>query len=124
MIFAVGISVISMVFGFYKNIEANNAKAFAYEQAYRIINVVPASLRAAALSKLAPVPAVIDLSRSSADVGSEETCSVAKRDSCTALAADLAEANRSCTQKISGACAAVDALQHQVVADACIACFK
>lgn len=124
MIFAVFISVISVAFGFYKNIEANNTKAFAYEQAYQIMNFVPASLRSAALAKLAPPPPVIDLSRSSADIGGDQTCSTFKQTSCTTLAADVAQANLACAKKVPGACDQANVLQRQIVTEGCIACFK
>lgn len=133
MIVAVLASVVSVGFGVYKNIEAGNARGYAYEQAYRILNVVQnsgtltpfqrASITDAALGVIGTPEPVIDLSRSSADVGEPQACSPEKVTACTDLAASLAQANRACVKKVEGACTQAEELQRRVVQEACIACF-
>jgi hypothetical protein len=133
MIVAVLASVASVGFGVYKNIEAGNAKGFAYEQAYRILNVVQnsdtltpfqrASITDAALGVISTPEPVIDLSRSSADVGEPTACTPGKVSACTDLAESLAQANRACAKNVVGACTQAQELQREVVTEACIACF-
>ncbi len=132
MIAAVFISVVSASFGIYERLEAQNAKGFAYEQAYRILNIVQnanitpfqkATIADAALNSLSEPPPVIDLSRSSADVGSNQACTEVQRSACTTLASDLASANNACAKKDQTACASADDLHRQVIAKDCIACF-
>lgn len=136
MIFSVLVSVISLMFGVYKNIEASNARGFAYEQAYRVMNIVrdasigpatKANILSASLAALGTPPPVIDLSRSSADVLSEpEACSPDVRDACIANAGQLAEANARCAKAGpgSGACSEADALQTELDIESCISCFQ
>lgn len=102
MIIAVLVSVASLGFGVYKNIEANNAKGFAFEQAYRVMNVVKtaniggvakASILNAALGTLTTPPPVIDLSQSNAATVEAQACSDALKNTCIDLAQQLATAN-------------------------------
>lgn len=135
MIFSVLISVASLGVGLYKNIEAGNAKGFAYEQAYQVLSVVqqaniPDDIKATilqqALSVIGTPPAVFDLSRSSADVGdARQVCSDVLRASCATLAARLGEANTACTQaKGAGlSCQEAAALKENITASACVTCF-
>src|SRR4030042_1407748 len=83
MIISVLVSVVSVGFGLYKNIEAGNARGYAYEQAYRVLNVVQqanistaakAAITNDALETFGTPPPVIELSRSRADVGESEPC--------------------------------------------------
>lgn len=133
MIISVLVSVASLGFGVYKNIEANNAKGFAYQQAYRILNIVQkaditafqrATIADAALVALGTPPPVIDLSRSSADTGGDTSaCSVAQRDRCMTLASDLATANAACTRNDANACTRADTFHSTIIQQACINCF-
>lgn len=134
MIFSVLISIFSVGFGLYKNIEAGNARGFAYEQAYRVMGAVeganiPAGTKAnildAALASFATPPPPLDLERSSADQGSD-TCLPIDRDACSGLAKDLAKANVACMQS-SGAsdeCVRADGLKRDIIMRSCIACFS
>ncbi len=133
MIISVLISVVSVGFGVYQGIESSNAKAFAYEQAYRVLNIVQnanisafqkATIADAALDALATPAPVIDLSRSSADTGStNQACPAARKDACTKLASDLASANTACAKKDQAACSSADDLHRQIIGQDCIACF-
>ncbi len=134
LIFSVFLAVVSLGFGVYKNIQATNAKGFAYEQAYRIMAVVQhadisasskASIVNAALQALSTPPPVIDLSRSSADVPKSHACTEQKTAQCGALAADLADANAACVRaKNTGPdCVRARADRNQIVASACVACY-
>jgi hypothetical protein len=132
MIFSVLLSLVSVGFGVYKNIEAGNAKGFAYEQTYRVLNIVQqanisafsrAKITDEALQALGTPPPVIDLSRSSADTPTDDVCTDSARATCTTLAADLAQANRSCATSNAAACTRADAIQRQIITEACIACF-
>jgi hypothetical protein len=107
MIISVLVSVASLGFGVYKNIEANNAQGFAYTQAYRVMNVVKtanigsvakASILNAALGMLATPPPVIDLSQSNAATVEAPACSEALKATCIDLAQQLAAANTTHTQ--------------------------
>lgn len=135
MIFSVLVSIASLGFGVYKNIEAGNARGFAYEQAYRIMGIVDdasvgpaakASILNAALGSLGtPVP-VIDLSRSSADAPPEPgTCSAALKSTCVRMAGELAGLNAACTKIPADmdACAQADALKADIDSRSCITCF-
>lgn len=134
MIFSVVVSLVSLGFGVYKNIEAGNARGFAYEQAYRVMSAVKtaniglnakASIIDAALGSLATPPPVIDLSRSSADAPVPEgTCSETVKTACVRLAGSLAQSNALCAKNAtSDACAQVDALKNQIDSQSCMTCF-
>jgi hypothetical protein len=135
MIVAVMVSVVSVGFGAYKNIEAGNARGFAYEQAYRIMGVVrdsgiapsaKASILDAALSVIAAPPPVLDLSRSSAGSLEPQICSEAQKAQCTALAADLADRNAACAaaKGVGSACAQAEQDKAQITAQQCVVCFS
>jgi hypothetical protein len=135
MIFSVLVSVVSLAFGVYKNIEAGNARGFAYEQAYRVMGVVKesdigpvakANILNAALGVLGTPPPVIDLSRSSADAPADpDACPAATLASCTSMAADLADLNAACVQygAYSAHCERADAVKADIDAASCISCF-
>ncbi|MCC6934107.1 MAG: hypothetical protein IT406_00200 [Candidatus Yanofskybacteria bacterium] len=135
MIFSVLVSVFSLGFGVYKNIEAGNARGFAYEQAYRILGAVEganigpaakASIVDAAFASFATPPPVIDLSRSSADTTvSAEACTEAARSQCIALARSLAGANAQCVRERDAgvSCEHAVALQTAIEQTACVQCF-
>ncbi len=135
MIFSVLISVASLGFGVYKNIEAGNAKGFVYEQAYRVMGAVngasigsaaKASILDAALGTFGTPPPVIDLSRSSADTPVKgQICTEAVIDSCVNLAGQLAALNASCLRSKSDGNACVQATQMKLDIDSlgCLNCF-
>jgi hypothetical protein len=135
MIISVMVSVASLGFGVYKNIEAGNAKAFAYEQAYRVMDVVKNSsigstekenLLASALGVLRTPPPVIDLSRSSADVTTQEqTCSDALKASCVEMAGKLASLNAQCVQNKNAGVSCSQALSTKasITKSDCFKCF-
>ena len=135
MIFAVLISLVSVGFGVYKNIEAGNAKGFAYEQAYRILGAVQkadisegakANIVDAALGGFAAPAPVIDLSRSNADVGAQQqACTETEKSACTAAAAQLADANSVCIKSngAADACALAAQLKNNIVVQNCFICF-
>lgn len=135
MIFAVLVSAVSVIFGVYKNIEAGNAKAFAYEQAYRIMGVVrdaqisapaKADILDAALNALATPEPVIDLSRSSAGTLEPEICTDAQKAVCAEVAGTLADDNTLCTQSkgTDPACSRIADDKSQIDAQGCVACFS
>lgn len=135
MIFSVLISVVSLSFGIYKNIEAGNAKGFVYEQAYRVMGAVngsninataKANIIDAALGTLATPPPVIDLSRSSADAPPQgDACTAFLIDSCVSRAGQLADLNASCVQAKGVGAACVEATQMKLNIDGmgCLTCF-
>jgi hypothetical protein len=134
MIFAVLISMVSVGFGVYKNIQASNAEAFAYEQAYTIMGIVqdsniPSGTKAtildAALGALTTPPPVLDLSRSSADAGTPGVCTEEKKSSCATLASELADANAACTRSkgASEDCAVAAQLKSDIVDQGCFVCY-
>jgi hypothetical protein len=132
MIFSVLLSVVSVGFGLYKNIEAGNARGFAYEQAYRVMGVVQeanigttakANILDAALGTLATPPPVIDLSRSSADQPTDEVCTEQQRVTCGILARQLGEVNAACEKAKDAVCAAAVTLKSEVVTRGCFVCF-
>ena len=135
MIFSVLISVASLGFGVYKNIEAGNAKGFVYEQAYRVIGAVnkasigpaaKASIVDAALGTFGTPPPVIDLSRSSADTpAAEPVCSEALISSCVQVAGQLAALNAACLRDKGVGDACVQATQMKLDIDGlgCLNCF-
>ncbi len=133
MIIAVLVSMVSVGFGVYKNIEANNAKGFAYEQAYRIMNVVQrsditpfqrATIADAALTAMGTPPPVIDLSRSSAGVVEPMVCTEAHRMACVDLAQELAAANAACARSVVSACTQAETIHSTIVQQDCINCFN
>ena len=135
MIFSVLVSVLSLGFGVYKNIEAGNAKGFAYEQAYRVMGAVQqstisagakADILDAALGSLATPPPVIDLSRSSADTtAQQQVCTQVQKDACVTQAGELAGLNATCTRnKNTGdACSQADQLKSDIASQQCLKCF-
>jgi hypothetical protein len=135
MIFSVLVSVASLLFGVYKNIEAGNARGFAYEQAYRIMGVVreaniapaaKANILDTALGMLSAPPPVIDLSRSSADAPADpQACLESLRVSCIQKAGDLAALNAVCMRSTTNtdACAQASVLKADIDAALCITCF-
>lgn len=136
MIFSVLVSVASLLFGVYKNIEAGNARGFAYEQAYRIMGVVreanigptvKANILDAALGSLGTPPPVIDLSRSSADAPIDpDACLPSVQAVCISKAGDLARLNALCVQGAGSveACAQAVAVKADIDAATCVACFS
>ncbi|HXK36180.1 MAG TPA: hypothetical protein VJ553_01200 [Candidatus Paceibacterota bacterium] len=132
MIISVLVSVVSVGFGLYKNIEAGNARGYAYEQAYRVLNVVQqanistaakAAITNDALETFGTPPPVIDLSRSRADVGESEPCTDDVRVSCASLADRLAEANALCKKEKTVSCAAADDMKASILQQKCYTCF-
>lgn len=135
MIFSVFISIASLGFGVYKNIEAGNAKGFVYEQAYRVMGAVnnasigpaaKANILNAALATLGTPPPVIDLSRSSADAPVEgPVCLQALTDRCLNLAQQVASLNVSClqTKSVGDACSQASALKVEIDSLECLKCF-
>jgi hypothetical protein len=136
MIFSVLVSILSLIFGIYKNVEAGNAKAFALKQAYQILGVVQQSgigvsakmqIVDAALERLAPPPPVIDLSSSNADAPAPAgACSDATKKACLTAAGRIASLNAVCAQsKIpTDACTRADALKEEIELLQCITCFN
>jgi len=135
MIFSVLVSIVSLGFGVYKNVEAGNARGFAYEQAYRILGVVKeanigpaakASIVDAALGTLGTPPPVIDLSRSSADAPVDPgACKPSQRSACVRMAGELAQYNKLCMAQgpVSESCLRADALKSDIDAQSCVICF-
>lgn len=134
MIFAVLISLFSVGFGVYKNVQASNAKGFAYEQAYRVIGKVQeanipsaakASIIDAALGALSTPPPVIDLSRSSAGTIAPQVCTDGQKASCARLATDLAGANAACARSkgASDDCTKAEQMKSGIIEQGCFACF-
>lgn len=135
MIFSVFISIASLGFGVYKNIEAGNAKGFVYEQAYRIIGAVnessigpaaKANIINAALATLGTPPPVIDLSRSSADEPSPApVCLATLSTRCLVLAENLAALNIACirSNEVGDACTQATQVKTDIQALECTKCF-
>jgi hypothetical protein len=135
MIFSVFISLVSLGFGVYKNIEAGNAKGFVYEQAYRVMGAVndsnigpaaKANILSAALGSLATPPPVIDLSRSSAaEPSPAPVCLDTLANNCLNLAGQLATLNVSClrSNNAGDACAAASQMKQQIDTLGCLKCF-
>lgn len=132
MIISVLVSVVSVGFGLYKNIEAGNARGYVYDQSYRILNVVQqanisasakAGIMDAALQEFGTPPPVIDLSRSSADVGDPSACTEEVRTSCAQLADRLAKANAQCRREKTVICAAADDVSASIIQQKCFTCF-
>lgn len=136
MVISVMVSVASLGFGFYKNIEASNARGFAFEQAYRVMGLVeaadiPTSAKAAILSSAldsfdAPPP-VIDLTRSRADVGDDTgACTPAHQASCASLGEQLGRENAACERSrepTGPVCAQAARTRTQITRDGCWQCF-
>lgn len=133
LIFSVILSIISVAFGAYKNIEAGNAKGFAYEQTYRALNAVQranisgvakASITGVVLGGLGTPPPVIDLSRSSAAVPTVGACAAAQQATCADLAAALGAANATCAKTNKPVdCSAAEQARKDVLSSSCIACY-
>ncbi len=133
LIFSVIVSIVSVTFGVYKNIEAGNAKGFAYEQTYRALNVVQqANISSAAkssiigtvLAGLRTPPPVVDLSRSSAAVPTPTACELQKQTACGSLADTLANANAACVKTNTPAdCKAAEQAKRDILTQSCIPCF-
>ena len=135
VILSVLVAVVSIGFGLYKNIEANNARGFAYAQAFRMLNAVQrADIATAtkvtitndALGALSTPPPVIDLSRSSAAILSQ-SCTADQQATCLDLASQLANANATCIQSRRvdpASCPAAQTLLNQVVTSGCFTCFS
>ena len=135
MIFSVFISIASLGFGVYKNIEASNAKGFVYEQAYRVMGAVnssqigpaaKANILGAALATLGTPPPVIDLSRSSADEPAPApVCLDALVNNCLNLAGQMATLNTSClkSKSVGDACTQATIVKAQIDTLGCFKCF-
>ena len=135
MIISVMVSLGSIGFGFYKNIEASNNRAFIYEQAYRIVGQIQdsdipdqakAQLTADALGELSAPPPVFDLSKSSADVGDEGPCTPNRERECTALADRLGRENVACAKSkepTGPVCAQASRTRSQILQQDCSSCF-
>ena len=135
MIFSVLVSIASLGFGVYKNIEAGNARGFAYAQAYRIMGVVDeanvgpvakASILNAALGSLGTPPPVLDLSRSSADTPVPAgACTESQKTTCVRMAGQIADLNAACLKGggTGNACLQADTLKKDVGTLDCITCF-
>lgn len=133
MTFAVLVSIVSLGFGVYKNIEAGNAKSFAYDQAYKVMNVIQgapindttkANMLDAALSVIATPPPVIDLSRSSAGIITPSTCDQSTLNQCNQLASDLASSNKACElAKGTGDACQTNTTLKKKIRTQCILCY-
>lgn len=136
MIVSVMVSVVSLGFGFYKNIEASNARGFAFEQAYRVMGLVQesdisetakANILSSALDAFATPEPVIDLSRSSADIGEpDQVCAPVKRTSCAALGERLGQENAACARSgepTGPVCAQAARTRSEVTTEGCWLCF-
>ena len=132
MIFSVVVAVVSVGFGLYKNIEAGNARGFAYEQSYKVMDAVQqanistsakAGILDIALDSLATPPPVIDLSRSSADQP-EQACPGDVRATCEHLGAQLGRVNAACEEAKDAACEAADPFKREIITQGCIACYR
>jgi hypothetical protein len=136
MIFSVLVSVVSVGFGFFKNIEAGNNRAFIYETAYGIIGNIQeadisqqakAELIDDALRNLGTPPPVLDLSRSSADVGDDVgACTFEQKQKCTALADTLGIENAACAksnQPTGPLCGQASQTRARITSQACYSCF-
>ncbi len=136
MIFSVLVAILSLCFGVYKNVEAGNAREFAYEQAYRMMGVVGAApltssakatlLDAATASLGAPAP-VLDFSSSSAGAPtSSGSCTVAQRSACIQTAREVARINMTCAQRTTSpeACAQLRAVVPGDAIKSCVVCFQ
>lgn len=136
MIFSVFISIASLGFGVYKNIEASNAKGYVYQQAYRVMGAVDnaqigpaakANILNAALAALGTPPPVIDLSRSSADEPAPApVCLESLTKNCLNLAGQLAALNVSClrAKSVGDACTQATQVKAQIDTLGCYKCFS
>lgn len=128
-------SIVSLMFGVYKNIEAGNAEAFAYEQAYRILGIVnesnigttaKASILESALGSFGVPAPVINFSRSSADAPiSEGACAEDIVLGCLRTARQIADLNTACAQSkgSSDVCRQAEAVAELDVLT-CMTCFR
>jgi len=132
MIISVIVAVASLGFGVYKNIEAGNARGFAYEQAYRIIGqiqeanisqAVKTQMTAQVIASLGAPVSVFDVGRSGAATIPSETCNAGEQSQCLASAQALGEANVACTKLGPGSVECQNAVQLSEEVRACIKCF-
>lgn len=135
MIFSVFVSIASLGFGVYKNIEAGNAKGYVYEQAYRVMGAVnnasigpaaKASILNAAMATFGTPPPVVDLSRSSADEPAPgPLCLESLANRCITLARELAVLNASCvrSKSVGDACTQATQMKRDIEALECPKCF-
>lgn len=136
MIVSVMVSVVSLGFGFYKNIEASNARGFAFEQAYRVMGLVQeadipdtakASILSSALDTFGTPEPVIDLSRSSADVGdADAVCTPTQQFTCASLGEQLGRENAACEQSrepTGPVCAQAARTRSAIASEQCWLCF-
>ena len=133
MIFSVLVSIISLCFGVYKNIEAGNARGFAYEQTYRLLAIVNQSgvstsakndITSSALSSLGTPEPVLNFSDSNASAPVQEVCSEYVKAQCITTAQQVARLNATCAiNKTSEACAQADALRMGSLVQSCVPCF-
>ena len=133
LISAVLLAIVSVAFGLYKNIEAGNAKGFAYQQTYRALNAVQqanissaekSSITGTVLGGLSTPPPVVDLSRSSAAVPTVGACTAAQQDTCAVLAATLGAANATCSKtNLPADCTKAQQIRKDILSASCISCF-
>ena len=133
LISAVLVAIVSLAFGAYKNIEAGNAKGFAYQQTYRALNAVQqanissaakSSITGTVLGGLSTPPPVLDLSRSSAAVPVPGACTAAQQNICAALAATLGAANATCSKtNLPADCTKAQQARKDILSASCISCF-
>ena len=136
MVVSVMVSVVSLGFGFYKNIEANNARGFAFEQAYRVMGLVEesdisdsakATILSSALDSFGAPQPVFDLSRSSADIGSGAVrCTPLQEFTCASLGEQLGLENAACersNEPTGPVCAQAAQTRAQITHDGCWQCF-
>jgi len=132
LIFSVLLSIVSVAFGAYKNIEAGNAQGFAYEQAYRIIgqigqaNISQAAktqLTAHAIASIGAPPGVLDFFRSNAAVVQPTACTASQQAQCTETARLLGAANAACAKLGAGSPECQSAVTLGADVRDCVSCF-
>jgi hypothetical protein len=134
MIFSVLVSVASLGFGVYKNLEADVMRDHASAQVYRALGAVQQasipttqknSITSDALSRLETPPQVIDLSRSSADEAGDGICPAERLSRCDQLGRAQPAANDACTAAGAGSpeCAAADLVTIEIKETACVSCY-
>ena len=137
MVIAVMVSIVSVGFGVFKNIEAGNNRAFIYEQAYDIIGTIQEAdiapntkiqMTNAALAKIGAPSPVINLSQSSADVGDDVgACSYEQEQRCALLADSLGRENVACARSkepTGPVCAQASRTRALIVSENCVVCFS
>ena len=132
LIFSVLLSIISVAFGAYKNIEAGNAQGFAYDQAYRIIAQIQDSsisqsaktqLTAHAIASIGTPPSVLDFFRSNAAIVQPTACSASQQAQCTETARLLGAANTACAKQGAGSAECQNAVTLSAGVRDCVSCF-